>query len=119
MSDAGQSPDILAAIKALGDIFIGRLPGALITMGESLRLSDENHQNPDPWNALYRQLHTIAGSSGSFGYDELGTRARQLEIRINAQLKSGEFANPQTRQGLITELRALMQWIDTNYVTKT
>ena len=119
VTDATQSPEILDALRALGAVFVGRIPGYLTAMDEEINKIESDNNDVEPLNTLHRQLHTIAGSAGSFGYTELGDRARQCEHRINAALKSLTPENPiidhQFFVEFIPELRQFMQWISVQF----
>lgn len=70
------------AIRALGQLFISRLPAKLAeTEAASLRLSNAPDDR-EAYTLLHRLLHTMAGSAGTFGFPEIGERARALELKL-------------------------------------
>ncbi|MEL0027330.1 MAG: diguanylate cyclase [Perlucidibaca sp.] len=74
--------DLTRALAALTEQFASRLPQQLDTLARqagSLRDSPQSHA--DPLRAqIIQQLHKLAGSAGSFGFDALGSHARRLEL---------------------------------------
>ncbi len=72
--------DKLAALEAL---FEAKIPGKMneLSLTWNQYLSEKN--STEHMMVLHRHLHTLAGSAGSFGFIELGKRARALEIQIN------------------------------------
>jgi chemotaxis protein histidine kinase CheA len=110
--------DLADAIRALGVIFIGRLPSALTSMDDELYSIEKDPHNQSAWKTLHRHLHSMAGSAGTFGHNELGDRARELENRINDMLKSGDVSSDPVRLAFILDQRNFMAWISEQYVNK-
>jgi len=118
-TDAEQKANELEeAIRALGVVFIGRIPSALTSMDDELVSIEKDPQNQTAWKTLHRHLHSMAGSAGTFGHDELGDRARELENRINDILKAGDVTSDPVRLAFILDQRNFMAWISKQYVDK-
>lgn len=121
LSDADQPPEIKEALRALGAVFVGRIPGYLSSMEMELGQIESNQNSAKAWTTLHLLLHTIAGSAGSFGYAELGDRSRQLEHRISAALKEAvpehSGTSEQFRTEFTHELHQFMQWISSNFLS--
>ena len=64
----------------------------------------------------FRQLHTMAGSSGSFGYMELGDHARELELKVNTLIKSMESATDEQRSDLRAQLQQFIDWVNATVI---
>lgn len=105
--------DITAAILALGVVFISRLPATLASIQLELACITQENNKEEAWQTLYRLLHTLAGSSGMFGYPELGNSARAIENRIKPILKG----NQADATALIADLHDFMSWITIHYIT--
>lgn len=67
------------------------------------------HQNELPATLLaelHLRFHRIAGTAGSFGYTELGARARLMELRV---LPDGQSPDPASLRDSLGALRQLVQ----------
>ena len=117
-SEQEKADELAAAIAALADIFVARIPAALDSMQEELDCLSQNAQNHASWKNLHRHLHNLAGSAGTFGHPELGDRARALEHRIDALLKTGDAAANPASSAFMQDQRNFMLWIDAQYVNK-
>lgn len=104
-----QNEEIASAIRALGIVFLNRLPTTLVSMLLDIERLEKNRGERQTWQTLHRQLHSLAGSSGTFGYAELGSRARALEQRIIPQLMD---APPESTE-LLADLREFTNWAAT------
>jgi len=110
--------ELADAIRALGDVFVGRIPSTLSGMESELDAIIRNGNDAAAWKNLHRHLHTLAGSAGTFGHDELGDRARGLEHRINDLLKGESGASEPDRSEFMHDQRDFMVWVDTKFVKK-
>ena len=117
MSTDAANDELAAAIRALGDIFIGRLPATITAMQEQLASGNLAPDDLTVWQTLHRQLHTIAGSAGSFGYAQLGLSARTLEHRLNEHFASGCMQDASQRAEFSTAMLEFMEWATANFVT--
>ena len=108
-----KNDDIASAIRALGVVFLNSLPTILAGMQLDIERLEKNRNEPTAWQTLSRQLHSLAGSGGTFGYIELGNRARALEQRVKPQLREGS-PDP---AALLTDLREFSDWGTTYHST--
>ncbi|MET3108201.1 chemotaxis protein histidine kinase CheA [Oxalobacteraceae bacterium GrIS 2.11] len=113
-----RAKELADAIAALGDVFIGRIPGALADMNQLLQTIGQNAEDQPTWKTLHRQLHSLAGSAGTFGYTELGDRARELENRINDMFKANDLYSEPTRSTFIRDQQAFMAWVEAQYAAR-
>jgi len=116
--DIKKSADLKDAIAALADIFIGRIPTTLSTMESELDAIIHNSKDHNAWKNLHRQLHTLAGTAGTFGHEELGDRARELEDRINTMLKTDTVSDEPLKSEFMHDQRIFMVWVDSEFVKK-
>lgn len=79
-------PALLAEIEALA----GRAPA------------------PEALDGLYRHLHKLAGSGGTYGFPELSERASALEARVRAWIEGGTF-RPGSHDELAEDLARLRE----------
>ena len=107
------------AIRALGDIFISRMPALLADMSVQLQQGEHAPEQLPPWQAIHRQLHSIAGSAGSFGYAELGLNARSLELQLEVHLKKDGMTTLSTRTEFTIAMHEFMRWVTVNYIPST
>ena len=73
----------------------------------------QHTDSEEAWQTLYRLLHTVAGSSGMFGYPELGNGARTLEQRIKPLLIDSQSES----SALIADLHDFIAGITNNRYT--
>ncbi len=83
----GQQPDSLEeALAKLDALFAAKLPSRLREIETALDQFVQHPQSAEALALLHRLLHTMSGSAGTFGFDQLGTEARQLDARIKPLL---------------------------------
>lgn len=104
-------------LQAIEKAYAAGLLGHLNEIGNSLQRCLAAPGNAAHYEALALQLHSLAGSAGSFGFAELGFRATELDIRMNAFLKeamhdAGAFAP------IATGIGAVLHWAATNAKAK-
>lgn len=104
-----QMADLQAHLQQLSEQFLQRLRQELPQLAEKalqlLTCSDPREQLLR-LTELRDELHRLAGSAGTFGFNELGTRARLLEQQTQQWLSSLELQR-QGLQGLVNELQQL------------
>lgn len=77
--------DIQARLKALSDAFEQRLPSVRANLADQWRhFSEVRHR--DSLAALHLTVHSLKGSSGTFGFHPISEAARQLEQGIRRLL---------------------------------
>ena len=116
--DEIRAMELAEAIRALGDVFIGKIPTTLSNMEGELDAIIHNSNDHDAWKNLHRHLHSLAGSAGTFGHDELGDRARHLEHRINDMLKTDTVSEEPQKSEFMHDQRVFMVWVDMEYLKK-
>ena len=117
-TEEDQEKELADAIRALGVVFVGRIPTTLNSMEGELDSIIRNANDHTAWKNLHRHLHTLAGSAGTFGHTELGDRARGLEHRINTMLKTDTVSNDPARSEFMHDQRDFMAWVDSQFVKK-
>jgi chemotaxis protein histidine kinase CheA len=80
MTDQMERPgDIGATLRAFNALFLQRLPARVQELEATLELCLAQPSERTYWINLHRQLHTFAGSSGTFGFADMGQAARRME----------------------------------------
>jgi len=77
-----------ATLRALEEAYVAGLPGRLNAIESSLQRCLDEPGSVAHFDALVLHLHSLAGSAGTFGFTDLGMRATELELRMNAFLKA-------------------------------
>ncbi len=81
--------DVQARLQALREAYAEQLPE---TLAEVARQWAEMQRRPwrhERADSLSRRLHTLAGSAPTFGFADIGRRARQAERLLNAWRERG------------------------------
>ncbi|MDO8702139.1 MAG: diguanylate cyclase [Undibacterium sp.] len=88
--NSDDKPDSLqVALRALEVMFTAKLPSKLLEIEEALNRFIQNTRDEEALTLLYRLLHTMAGSAGTFGFAEMGLQARAFEARLKPLLAGG------------------------------
>lgn len=98
--------DFQHKLQLLNDLFASRLQERFAILDQAMQLCLDDVSQREPLDELHRLLHSLAGSAGTFGFEALGLRAREIERRIVALIANGE----RTRDELVAvaaELAAL------------
>ncbi|MDX1268621.1 MAG: diguanylate cyclase, partial [Oceanisphaera sp.] len=86
-------PSVMESKFALLKIrFADRTAAQLDAMGREVKQWQQAGGHCADITALYQLLHRLAGSSGTFGFVELGQQARSLEHRLTPLLKCPELS---------------------------
>ncbi|MFQ2704422.1 diguanylate cyclase [Aeromonas caviae] len=104
-----QMADLQAHLQQLSEQFLQRLRQELPQLAEKalqLQTCSDPREQLLHLTELRDELHRLAGSAGTFGFNELGTRARLLEQQTQQWLSSLELQR-QGLQGLVNELQQL------------
>lgn len=82
---AGQATDLAKKLAELSAQFAGRLDGVLAELERRLH---DYACDPQPavLRDMHASLHKLAGSGGTFGFPELSSQARALEVTVKAWL---------------------------------
>ncbi|MFZ6748574.1 diguanylate cyclase [Undibacterium sp. Ren11W] len=83
------------ALRALNQIFAEKLPSKLQEIDHALSQFTQHPEDKDALALLHRLLHTMSGSAGTFGFDELGQQSRKLEVRIKPLLSGTVWSDVQ------------------------
>ena len=104
-----QLAELQQHLQLLGEQFAQRLREELPQLAdkaEQLQQAADPSEQLQHLTALREQLHKLAGSAGTFGFAELGQRARELELQTQHWLSCLELQQ-QGLQGFIHELQQL------------
>lgn len=98
--------DFEARLQELREAYANQLPAKLRDI-EAHWQSLCNHWEPETAETLHRLVHSLAGSGGSFGFDQLGILAREIEIELKGLLKGQQAPDQLQQQGLTKKLTDL------------
>jgi len=76
--------DIQARLKALREAYAKQLPGKLAEVARQWAEMQRQPWEAERVRALYCSVHTLAGSAPTFGFSEIGQRARHAEHLLKA-----------------------------------
>ncbi|MBC3880717.1 diguanylate cyclase [Undibacterium sp. LX40W] len=96
MSSADE--ELEAAIRALGQVFISKLPGKLAEIEDAKDAFLRDPNNKEHEALLHRLLHTMAGSAGTFGFPDMGTKARALESQLKSYMQGEAWDSSQIQE---------------------
>ncbi|WP_206047312.1 response regulator, partial [Noviherbaspirillum denitrificans] len=106
-----------ASLRAIEEAYVAGLPGRLQDIENALQRCLDEPDTTAHYDALALQLHSLAGSAGTFGFSELGFRATDLEIRMSAFLKEREH-EPGAFTPIATGIGAFLRWAVSNAKSK-
>jgi diguanylate cyclase (GGDEF)-like protein len=109
MSAPHSQTELQAQLAALKATFHAALPERLGNIGAALAASRAAPEPRPQLGLLHRLLHTMAGSAGTFGFIELGNRARALESRVSLLLAAPAIA-PDAHAPLAEAIAAYLDW---------
>ncbi len=95
-------------LRALEAIFERAIPARMAELSQAFGLCVAGADCTAQLTLIHRQLHTLAGSAGSFGFVALGERARALECLVKEMLRDG--ADGARLAALGRELHAYTAW---------
>ncbi|MFK3737849.1 Hpt domain-containing protein [Massilia sp. TN1-12] len=105
----GADAEFFARLAELNGKFAASLPQTLGRLSEARHAFDV----AQPQEALIAQLqavlHTLAGSSATFGFRSLGLQARTLEQRLRV-LATFDSVSPTEWRAWLAELDAFVAW---------
>lgn len=107
-----QSPaetDFDATLRAIQDAYLARLPERLQAIADSLCECERQPASAPAVDTLLRHLHTLAGSAGTFGLGEMGMRATELELTLNAFVNQG-MADKEGFAPIAAQTRKFLHW---------
>ena len=104
--------DVSAALQALRVQFLGRLPGRLDDIQRMWRELSSRGWSQGQAETLHRAVHSLTGTSGTFGLKTFSGAARQFENLLHAALQRGKtppeadwIALKQAHEGLVSAPR--------------
>lgn len=106
-------PDIEAQLRALRDAYIAKLPAKVDELWSDWRVFIAA-----PWNAasaaeLHRMLHSLAGSSGTFGLSEMTHTARKAEELLKLTVERQQHLTAEESAELGRQLDTLKAMAET------
>lgn len=78
------SQKFLDKFNQLKKDFAAKLPARLTEIDDTLQKCMEWPQDDNQLQVLYRLLHSLGGTAGSFGFTQLGLDARKIEGQVAA-----------------------------------
>lgn len=96
MTDKADS--LQKALHALEVVFAAKLPSKLLEIETAFNQVVKQPTDKEALSLLHRLLHTMAGSAGTFGFDEVGMRARELEARLKSPLAGTPWRHTEFQQ---------------------
>ncbi|HYD59605.1 MAG TPA: diguanylate cyclase [Noviherbaspirillum sp.] len=106
-----------ASLKAIEEAYVAGLPDRLNEIENCLQRSLDEPETAAHYDALVLQLHSLAGSAGTFGFSELGFRATDIEISLNTFIKQAKY-DKGAFTPLATSTAAFLRWAASNVKTK-
>jgi len=106
---ASADADFFARLAELNDKFAGSLPQTLGRLAAARKAFDIHRPPPALIEQLHAVLHTLAGSSATFGFRILGQQARMLEQRLRV-LTTFDAVAPQEWEAWLSELDVFVAW---------
>lgn len=85
-------------LRQLRDNFVRQIPGMLDTLTAACR--------SEAWTEAHRHAHTLAGTAGTFGLEEVGVEARSLELLLQDVPATGGAPDPLVLGERIARLQA-------------
>lgn len=92
--DSGAS-DFSAQLAALNARFAAQLKGTLHELNEKVSTQSGSTIAPELLDDLHARLHKLAGSGGTFGFPELSSQARTLEVCAKTWLDTARPPTPE------------------------
>ncbi len=106
-------------LQTLHQTYLSQLPGKLTAIHDTWR-GLGHHGPPDiqTLKSLHLLSHSLAGSSATFGFTELGELGHKLEMIFDKLVHSGQLPSPQQRSQIDGWIKALRQGIEQPAPTK-
>jgi HPt (histidine-containing phosphotransfer) domain-containing protein len=105
----GADAEFFERLAELNDRFAASLPQTLGRMAAARGVFDIVRPQDELVAQLQAVLHTLAGSSATFGFRELGQHARALEQRLRV-LTTFDSVSPQEWRAWLVELDGFIAW---------
>jgi len=104
---AASPSDFAAKMEALKRGFAEGLPGRLAEISRLWEEALREGADPAVRSHLHRQVHSLAGAAGTFGFPALSAAARSLEYLLADWAESGEPPGPELLEGVQKGLQTL------------
>tara|TARA_R110000850_G_scaffold93198_8_gene197330 strand:+ start:3934 stop:5595 length:1662 start_codon:yes stop_codon:yes gene_type:complete len=105
---------VLEQLQALRREYAIKLPEVLAHLASTARQLEASAENekrkPELLQQLYQELHKLAGSAGSFGFDGLSKAAREQELAIKAWL-AGQLPAAAQLSDFVAEIESFTRFI--------
>lgn len=108
-NDSQGESDFEASLRAIEEAYVAGLPARLNEIDNCLQRCLEEPGNAGHYDGLGLQMHSLAGSAGTFGFTELGSRATDLETRLNTFMK-GSVHEAGAFMPIATAIGAFLCW---------
>jgi HPt (histidine-containing phosphotransfer) domain-containing protein len=106
---ASADADFFARLAELNDKFAASLPQTLARLSAARNAFDVQRPPEALVEQMHAVLHTLAGSSATFGFRILGQQARILEQRLRV-LTTFDAVAPQEWEAWLCELDVFVAW---------
>jgi HPt (histidine-containing phosphotransfer) domain-containing protein len=101
--------EFFARLAELNDRFAASLPQTLGRLSAARNAFDTARPQPELMQELHAVLHTLAGSSATFGFRVLGQQARNIEQRLRV-LMTFDAVAPDDWEAWLAELDVFVAW---------
>lgn len=105
MSDSSRTPEVNSRLEVLRAAYRKRLEDDLEQIATQIAAVSAEFVNPEPRRQLHQSLHKLAGSSGTFGFEQLGRQAREFE-----QLVARDLSQPGITSGPLSF--SMINWLE-------
>jgi len=92
MGGNGGKPDIQVALAALKKGFAKKIPDKVEEIHQDWVRLKSLPEDPDAFQLLHMHSHTLAGTAATYGFDEVGKLAREIEITVQDTLTEDRAA---------------------------
>lgn len=96
-------------LAKLSNSFAQNLPGRLQELADAMHQCQIEQPDRSKLETLHRQLHTLAGSAGTFGFVALGQACARLEGHLGDLMDLNQWPVPGLAP-LMAEIEALLHW---------
>jgi chemotaxis protein histidine kinase CheA len=107
----GKESSLEEKMKMLELIFLDKLPARLEDIRVALDQFVAAPDNAEHLELIHRLLHTMAGSAGTFGFDEVGEIARGFDNKLKAVIAGAPF----TGEELVDFDRGIKDYLANTY----
>ncbi|MBU1191494.1 MAG: diguanylate cyclase [Gammaproteobacteria bacterium] len=116
MDSIQKQQDIQQQLQALRGSFAAQLPERIADIEQGWKVLLSATPPEADLYELYRKLHSLAGSAGTFGMPELGQQARRVELRLKAKLDAPQDWSEPEQAEIETGIGRLRRLVEENTV---